>query len=698
MTNHAADEQFTDLEIRIFGRQDEGYPVEITLGGQQEFPRGHLAGDVVPWVPSASPADDGQKLFATFLADPALRSAWAEARARAPRRRIRLRIDPTAAELHALPWEVLQDGPAMLSAQADTPFSRYLPIALPWSGAVEERPIRVLVVIANPDDLATEYDLPPVDVALERETLQAAFEAVGPDELQADYLDAPVTLERLEEALRGASHRPGVLTGGQALGDGYHALHFVGHGAFSARRGQAALYMQDEDGHARRVLDSELVSLVARQSVRPRLVTLVACQSATRSTADAFAGLGPKLVSVGVPAVVAMQDVVAIETARRFEAAFYGRLLEHGYVDRAVNEARSTLLTAGRADAAVPVLFMRLKSGHLWGAEADARGQVLGRQTPHVFWSTLIRNVQRGKCIPIVGPRAYGQWLPGRAEIARALAAEHQYPFVNVEDLARVTQYMATSGGDDFPRYEVLEVLLGRLSQRLPEVLCPGGSCGSLTEWIEAVGWRDLVADHPNEAHQVLAGLDLPLYLTTNPDPFMVAALRARDRQAEREICRWSEDLEWLPSRFEEDATYELGRETPLVYHLFGSDEEPSSLVLTEDHYLNFLVQVSKKEEGWIPASIYEALTLNPLMFVGYSLYDWEFRVLMHGLVASLDLRHRLKHVSVQLEYEDAQGADTAEVQSFLQNYFTEANINVFWGSTAQFIAELRERWDARQR
>jgi hypothetical protein len=32
----------------------------------------------------------------------------------------------------------------------------------------------------------------------------------------------------------------------------------------------------------------------------------------------------------------------------------------------AVNQARSTLLTTGRPDAAVPVLFMRLKDGRLW--------------------------------------------------------------------------------------------------------------------------------------------------------------------------------------------------------------------------------------------------------------------------------------------------------------------------------------------
>jgi hypothetical protein len=35
-------------------------------------------------------------------------------------------------------------------------------------------------------------------------------------------------------------------------------------------------------------------------------------------------------------------------------------------IDLAVNQARSTLLTIGRPDAAVPVLFMRLKDGLLW--------------------------------------------------------------------------------------------------------------------------------------------------------------------------------------------------------------------------------------------------------------------------------------------------------------------------------------------
>ena len=155
---------FTDLEIRILQKHDQGYPVEITLGGQQEFPRGYLPLEVLPWTPSGDLVNDGQKLFETLFKDGTLRSAWAEARGRAQQRRLRLRIDTQAAELHALPWELLQENQALLAAQADTPFSRYLPIALPWSGAVDQRPIKVLVAISDPDDLQEKYDLAQADV------------------------------------------------------------------------------------------------------------------------------------------------------------------------------------------------------------------------------------------------------------------------------------------------------------------------------------------------------------------------------------------------------------------------------------------------------------------------------------------------------------------------------------------------------
>ncbi len=685
--NRDTDQSLTDLEIRIFEAQEQGYPVEMTLGGQQEFPRGYLAADIVPWTAHASgvPSQDGETLFEALLADGNLRSAWAKARGQAARRRIRLRIDPAAVALHSLPWELLHEGPVMLSAQADTPFSRYLPIALPWSGPVEERPIRMLVVIANPADLEAKYDLAPVEVDVEREILKAALAEVGPDELMADFLEEPATPERLEEALRQG------VPGGTP---GYHILHFVGHGAFSARRGQAALYMQDEAGNAQRVLDDALVSMLARQGARPRLVSLVACQSATRSTSDAFLGLGPKLVRVGVPAVVAMQDVVTIETGRKFGAAFYSCLLEHGLVDLAANEARSTLLTAGRTDAAVPVLFMRLKSGQLWGPEADARGEVLGARNPRVFWSGLIRMIQQGRCVPIVGPRVRSRWLPDPKQIAHVWAEEHGYPFSNKDELTQVAQYLASNQGPDFPRYELVDSLLHGFSERLPEDLRPQGRFDLLTELIDKVDWRELSADDPNEVHNVLASLDLPLYLTTNFDGFLTKALEAQGKRPTREICPWNEWLDGLPSAFEENPNYEPTPQAPLVYHLFGSDQEVDSLVLTEDDHLDFLVRISAEMDR-IPNYIWAALSTNSLVFLGYGLDDWGFRVIMRGLVATRQQRRRIKHVGVQLDPRDTSAKDVEASHNFLQQYLQDAEINVFSGTMEQFIAELREEWES---
>ena len=322
-----ADEHFTDLEIRIFSLQDAGYPVELTLEGQQEFPRGYLMEGVLPWTSGGDLADDGQRLFDALFADGVLRDAWAESRGQAPERRIRLRIDPAAAELHALPWELLADNATMLSANAGTPFSRYLPVALPWGGEVEERPIRVLVVISNPADLASKYSLAPLDVDLEREILEGALEDLAPEAVAMDFLDPPVTLERIEEALR----------------EGYHVLHYLGHGVFSQRRRQAALYLENGEGQTQVVADDALIGMLARQQVRPRLIFLAACQSAARDTADAFRGLGPKLIAAGVPTVVAMQDFVAIETARNIIVQRMDQGAQAALVEKAISELRGKL-------------------------------------------------------------------------------------------------------------------------------------------------------------------------------------------------------------------------------------------------------------------------------------------------------------------------------------------------------------------
>jgi hypothetical protein len=339
------------VEIRLLDRTEAGYPVEMTLTNTQQVFRGRLGANVLPWGATGDARTDGQRLFTSLFTSADLIKGWGVAQGRSKQMRLRLRIDPL--ELHALPWELLCDEIDLLAADADTPFSRYLAVSREWGTAIAVRPIRVLAVISNPIDLEEKYGLPQADVDLETQALKAA---IGPA-AQLDFLAAPITLDRLETELR----------------KGYHILHFIGHGAFNARTKQAALYMQDAAGNAQRVLDADFAGMLNRLQAPPRLVVLAACQSAQQSTSAAFTGLGPQLVQIGLPAVIAMQENVTVVTARQFAATFYQRLLEHGTVDLAMNEARGTLITSGRFDAAVPVLFMRLPDGRLWDVAASKK-------------------------------------------------------------------------------------------------------------------------------------------------------------------------------------------------------------------------------------------------------------------------------------------------------------------------------------
>ncbi len=339
---------YTDLQLRIFSREAAVYPVELTVDGEQHA-RGVLSADVLPWEPGPDPATEGKRLFETLCAAHDLRDAWIAAQVRSPQRRVRLWLD--APELHALPWELLHDGHTFIAADGATPFSRYVPTSAPWGAPLNplqqgESKGGILVAIANPADLDL-YNLTALDVDAEREVFALSQKLSS---VEIDFLDPPVTLARLEEVLQA----------------GYTALHFVGHGVFSQKRQEAALYLQDANGNTVPIPGQDFVGMLTRLAAPPRLTFLSACQSATPGTTRAYLGLGVELVQAGVPAVVAMREAIAIPAEQALSHVFYTRLAEHGAVDLALNEARSHLLTARDPAAAVPALWMRLRSGRVW--------------------------------------------------------------------------------------------------------------------------------------------------------------------------------------------------------------------------------------------------------------------------------------------------------------------------------------------
>jgi hypothetical protein len=292
-----------------------------------------------------------------------------------------------------------------------------------------------------------------------------------------------------------------------------------------------------------------------------------------------------------------------------------------------------------------------------------------------VYWDDLIRFIDQKKCIPFIGPAASSPWISLR-EVAENWMKEYHYPFedpdvvktrTGEEDsykLARVSQFLAIKKGERFPKIQLRK----RLTDTLTKIQSP------------------LSVEHP---YSVLAELDLPIYITTNYDHLMEAALRSGRKEPKSEYCRWNEKLDPLS---EESRRYQPTVSKPLVYHLHGDIDTPDSLVLTERDYFDFVIKMNKEsEQDLFPTVICRELPGSSLMFVGYTLQDINFRAIFQGALSPFQSSRRRKtttNVAVQIPPSISTGVE------YLDEYATNMfEVHAYWGNIDAFVKELRERW-----
>jgi hypothetical protein len=296
-------------------------------------------------------------------------------------------------------------------------------------------------------------------------------------------------------------------------------------------------------------------------------------------------------------------------------------------------------------------------------------------------WDDLMDLIAAGSCTPFIGAGASASILPLGRGLAKKWATSYNYPLKDFESLTRVAQFLSIQKFGIFPKSQIKKLFVG-------------------------AGSPDF--DDPDEPHAVLADLQLPIYITTNYDSFMLDAITHKNpnRIPRREICPWYESPDERAQR-SRDPKHRPKPEEPLVFHLHGYYEVPKSLVLTEDDYLNFLITLSShtrsdSKTGLLPPAILEALAESALLFVGYSLADWTFRVLFRGLTKSAFRGNRWPCIAIQLPPEDAMDGKQDRAQEYLARYFetvvTEgADVKVHFGDVRDFTSTLRQRWEAYQ-
>lgn len=591
--------------------------------------------------------------------------------------RISLRIDPSAQDLHGLRWELLRHpaSGAALATMERTLFSRFM-VSTDW------RPVRlraraelraVVAVSAPPAEELARAQLAPVDLAGEVGRAKAALAGVPVTVLGEP--GAPCTLEALVEAARDTD-----------------LLYVVGHGAFARSTGMPSLFLQDDSGRLKVVKGDELATRLGELLQGPRLVVLASCQSAgdgaqvdPEQRGSVSSTLAARLADAGVPAVLAMQGQVRMDTVERLMPVFFTELLRDGQIDRALAVARGAVRS--QPDHWMPVLFLRLNSGRIW--YTPGFGGDNGPET----WKRLVKPVQQGKVVPLVGPGMNEHICGTSFTVARHMAEKVGFPLAPYEwdDLPRVTQFLSVKES----RFNVVSAYQDQLVEDMRWMhrasLGADGLRGARLGPLLAQVCKQVREHDPDEPFRLLAELPARVYLTTNFDPVLSTALTDAGRAPNRVITRWRHrrSPELAGPRMDEPT-----HEAPIVFHALGafSKEGDDSLVMTEDDYFDYLIATSA--DRLMPPEVESALVDNSLLLLGFRLTDWSFRVLFR-LIMSLPGRERLKrycHVAVQVDPDLHEMADLEGAKAYLTRYFgSEANIDLYWGTPREFLAQLRD-------
>jgi hypothetical protein len=117
------------------------------------------------------------------------------------------------------------------------------------------------------------------------------------------------------------------------------------------------------------------------------------------------------------------------------------------------------------------------------------------------------------------------------------------------------------------------------------------------------------------------------------------------------------------------------------------------SLVLTEDDYMDFLVNMASDDQ-LIPPQIASALTGTTKLFLGYRIADWNFRVLLRSFERLMERTVSSPSIAV-MKPPDPSQLTREEAQAYLTKYYENIDVRVYWGEVSEFMADLKKHLDA---
>jgi hypothetical protein len=256
-------------------------------------------------------------------------------------------------------------------------------------------------------------------------------------------------------------------------------------------------------------------------------------------------------------------------------------------------------------------------------------------------YETVARKLRMAKVIPVLGAGANlcgrpkdagfvrGEYLPSGRELANYLARAVHYPDPEEPDLARVSQFLASTEGG------------GSLYDELHEVFSDTYEPTGLHRFLARLAKHVRTTPRPRRrTERTQEGM---LFVTTNYDdaleraferieePFEVLTYVAEGsgRGSFRHARPGTETK--TVTRPNEYDDFDLEHHS-LIVKIHGTvDSNPAldSFVITEDDYVDY---ISRSSGDFFPVAVADKLLRSHFLFLGYSLRDWNFRVMLYRL------------------------------------------------------------------
>jgi hypothetical protein len=251
-----------------------------------------------------------------------------------------------------------------------------------------------------------------------------------------------------------------------------------------------------------------------------------------------------------------------------------------------------------------------------------------------VHYKTIVKAIFEGRVVPFLGAgvnlhgrpadqeweKGQTAYLPSSNELATHLAEHFGCPPDQRQDLVRVSQYVAVTVGFG-PLYEALhELFTGLSSTPVHPVFSQASACGRKhlsPQLIVTTNYDDLLER---------------AFLATK-QPFDVVSYVAEGEYRGKFLHRPPEGEVLLIERPNEYRGLAL-EQRPVILKIHGAVDrdvpERDSFVITEDHYINFLTRTDIS--NLIPVTLAAKLRKSHFLFLGYSLRDWNLRVILHRI------------------------------------------------------------------